>query len=675
MKKKLSANSQSVVNSGITDDYKQAITEYIWNGFDAKATIVDVKYVVKDKLGNLESLVISDNGKGINRDTLEYTFGAFLVSQKKRCYQRTSEVKGKKGKGRFSFIAFANNAIWKTRYLNTEHKLMEYTISIDESGLEIYDISDESEVDGSIYSTGTDVSFVNLKNITETHLENDDFIYFLKQQYAWFLCLNSGDGYTIRLNNSNLDYEDLIAVKDDDIDFTIDEKKFKVTYIRWGDKIGEKCYYYMMDQNLKEIFKELTSFNNNTIGFNHSVYVKSSYFNDFCYEESPQERLDGKPNQIDNTYKKLISELKDFLSKKQKEFVNDVAAIELIDQYVSTGVLPKFKKDPYNQMRRQDLVDTIKQIYIVQPKIFKGLHKEQQKTLVGFLNLLLDSEEREKILVILEGVVSLTEDERSQLVQLLESTSMKNITKLVNMVHNRIKAIEILKLLVNNLKKFTTERHQIQTIVESNFWLFGDSYQLVSADKTFEKALSAYTYVLDGLEAPKKADSIHIDNSDSNRRPDIFMCRNKLVGSVDLGNMVQEHIIVELKRPSVNVGIKQYRQIEDYFNLIKAEPMFNSSSRIWRFYVVSTEVEDEIKAKYESFKPYNKRYMVYKEGNYEIYAISWDDVFQEFMYKNQYILEKLSFSKEEIQQEIEEASNDAQGAAKLSKILIDLETN
>ena len=41
---KLSASSRSVINSGLTDDYRQAIVEYIWNGFDAEAKIVDVQY-------------------------------------------------------------------------------------------------------------------------------------------------------------------------------------------------------------------------------------------------------------------------------------------------------------------------------------------------------------------------------------------------------------------------------------------------------------------------------------------------------------------------------------------------------------------------------------------------------------------------------------------------------
>lgn len=44
MKHKISANSKSVTNAGITSDYKQAIAEYIWNGFDAGASRVYIDY-------------------------------------------------------------------------------------------------------------------------------------------------------------------------------------------------------------------------------------------------------------------------------------------------------------------------------------------------------------------------------------------------------------------------------------------------------------------------------------------------------------------------------------------------------------------------------------------------------------------------------------------------------
>ena len=125
MQHQVSANGRSVINSGITEDYKQAFVEYIWNGFDAGATEINISYVLANELGALESVCVSDNGKGINKNLLEFTFGAFLDSQKRSTFQRTSEVRGKKGKGRFSFKAFATEAEWTTRYLNEDRKLMQ----------------------------------------------------------------------------------------------------------------------------------------------------------------------------------------------------------------------------------------------------------------------------------------------------------------------------------------------------------------------------------------------------------------------------------------------------------------------------------------------------------------------------------------------------------------------
>ena len=78
-------------------------------------------------------------------------------------------------------------------------------------------------------------------------------------------------------------YDHLIACEEEK-PFDISDTHFDVTYIRWNKNIGDKFYFYMMNSNLHENFKELTSFNNNTINFYHSVYVKSSYFNDFIFD-------------------------------------------------------------------------------------------------------------------------------------------------------------------------------------------------------------------------------------------------------------------------------------------------------------------------------------------------------------------------------------------------------
>lgn len=669
VKHKLSASSRSVINSGLTDDYRQAIVEYIWNGFDAEAKIVDVRYQKSDELGNLACLVISDNGKGIDKELLEYTFGQFLDSQKRHSYQRTSDVHGRKGKGRFSFQRFAYRAEWTTRYLNNQDELKEYTISIDVQDLSSFETSEERTLDKNLYSTGTEVKFINFHDISVDNLEHESFYEYLEQQFSWFLYLKEAQGVSLRINGTELAYDDIIA-DSDDIPLDIEDSHFEITYIRWNKRISDKFYFYMMNSNLNENFKILTSFNNKTTGFYHSIYVKSVFFDTFIYEETPSERYDGLKNQTDSVYKTLQRKLKKMLEEKEKSFVQKVAAVKLVNVYEREGILPHFKQDIYNQSRKKDLIETIKQIYYIQPKIFNGLNEDQSKTLVAFLNILLSSEEREKILGILDDIVTLTDEERSGLYEVLKTTSIKNISKVANMMHNRLVAIERLRLLVNDLEKFTTERDHIQKIMEKCFWLFGEQFNLVSADVTFERALANYAYVLDGNE---KLDFLTINNEQKNRRPDIFLARKRMVNDANTSSMLEENIIVELKRPSVDIGIKEYRQIEDYFTLIKNDTNFNSQSRIWKFFVVGKTLDKDVTDKYDSFKVYNKRYLVNIQDRYEIYALTWDDVFKEFDYRHHYILEKLNFDNEAIQQEIEQVKKDVSGVNQLTKELLSLE--
>lgn len=40
----LSVKNQSIETSGITKDYKEAICEYIWNGFEANAKNVELEW-------------------------------------------------------------------------------------------------------------------------------------------------------------------------------------------------------------------------------------------------------------------------------------------------------------------------------------------------------------------------------------------------------------------------------------------------------------------------------------------------------------------------------------------------------------------------------------------------------------------------------------------------------
>jgi DNA topoisomerase VI subunit B len=107
--------SKSVEQSGLPTDYRKAIAEYIWNGFDANASEIEIN-INSNEIGYINNFSISDNGTGINIETIDQTFGHFLDSQKRNTFNNDGFVKGKKGKGRYSFQQFSGKAIWNTTF-------------------------------------------------------------------------------------------------------------------------------------------------------------------------------------------------------------------------------------------------------------------------------------------------------------------------------------------------------------------------------------------------------------------------------------------------------------------------------------------------------------------------------------------------------------------------------
>ena len=68
----VSVKNQSIDSSGITSDYKAAISEYIWNGFEANAKKVSIEYTHNEAFG-VKELIIKDNGEGINYNEEHYS--------------------------------------------------------------------------------------------------------------------------------------------------------------------------------------------------------------------------------------------------------------------------------------------------------------------------------------------------------------------------------------------------------------------------------------------------------------------------------------------------------------------------------------------------------------------------------------------------------------------------
>lgn len=652
--KKVHINDHSIETAGLPSDYKEAISEFIWNAFDASATQVRIAFDARNPIGNITTFSISDNGGGINPDTLTNTFGAFLDSEKReKSYQRSSYTHGRKGKGRFSFEAFASSAEWKTVHGSKE--LREYTISIDNDTKDHYTASEPQVVKGK--TTGTVVTFKGVRSITAAELGSAELQDFLKREFGWFLHLNRNNHFTIFLNEESLAYADIIADSESSILELKDSNgkpfSFEVNYVRWAAKIGDKSYFYYLNSKKYESGKELTSFNNKGDEFNHSVYIESDYFDEFIWADAKKRgvvSLLGR-SQSDKAFRDLSKELEKLLVRKRKEFIRNNSE-KIIDRFESEGVMPHFADNKYDAARREDFEEVVREIYSVEPKIFMDLGKEQKQTFLGLLNLVLDTEERKHVMEILDGVVKLSSDERGTLANVLRKTTLSRITRTMKLIEQRYDIVEALRALVFDLKKFTTERDHIQGIIEENYWLFGEQYNLVSADKPFEEALSEYLYIIDDKKAEKE--EYKMTHPQRKRRPDIFLCRKRLSDDQrDESSNIEESVIVELKAPRVTLDIKEYRQVEDYLRIVTTEDRFNGATRRWKFYLVSNQLSPEIEQLHRAFQEKGKRHLVHQVDKYEIYAMTWDDLFRSFEIRHKFITDKLEFDRQAIQEELQ----------------------
>ena len=661
----LSVKNQSIESSGITSDYKEAICEYVWNGFEAHATEVNIDYSLNVASG-VGTLSISDNGEGIVYDSISDTFGAFLTSQK-NLLSLKMKSKANKGKGRFSFSAFATGAKWTTTYKESDSDdYKEYEIVLENDKKEVLNYT-EPQI-SAIKKTGTRVEFDNIFSLTAENMAFEVLEPALLKEFAWFLYLCKGRNLKININGKPIEYDKYINTEFSEKTIaTIAGSRFEVTLIVWAEAIREKfcCYFFDSKDEVKNI--ETTSFNRNTVEFNHSVFVKSDFFDgQECIDtemESDQISLftDEDDKKVYKDLKKFIAE---FIEKKIGNYMSQKADDAVRQMIEERKTFPEFSDDPYGKMQKQDLEKVTKEIYKIEPKIFYKLKPVQEKSLLGFLNLLLNSRERENVLTIVEQIVELTPEQRQDFSDMLRKTKLENVIDTIKFIQDRYKVIELLKTIVFDMTQYANERNHIQKIVQQHFWLFGEQFNLASADERMKNALEKYINILYG---EKDIEATLDEDAEQERRMDIFMCNARDI-EASFGTTMEENIIVELKAPKVILSKKVLRQIEDYMDFVRKQPNFNSEYRRWKFIAVCKEVDEDVKGRYKTFEDKGKIGLVHQIENYEVYALTWDDIFKSFELRHAPLLKRLKYDREKLAEELMKEIRDEEGRDKVNAL-------
>jgi len=163
-------------------------------------------------------------------------------------------------------------------------------------------------------------------------------------------------------------------------------------------------------------------------------------------------------------------------------------------------------------------------------------------------------------------------------------------------VVGRLEFLTGLEEIVNDksLKKSVTERKQLHRVLAEETWVFREEYALTADDNTLRTALKNHIEELGRAElAPEDLGNPVLDADGREVVVDMMLSR-----VIEQSRNHREHIVIELKRPSIPIGKREMEQIENYAQAVASDGRFASTGVNWEFWIVGDEIKDDVLHKF-----------------------------------------------------------------------------
>jgi hypothetical protein len=257
---------------------------------------------------------------------------------------------------------------------------------------------------------------------------------------------------------------------------------------------------------------------------------------------------------------------------------------EQVEHWKETGVYP-YKSEPANETERAEraVFDVVSGTLV--PHISKT-KKQAQLT----LELLRDAIRHDpgKLTTILHEVVALNDADRDTLTKLLSETTLSAIIRSANVVASRHKFLVALEHLLFDPDDSgkVGERDHLHKVLEHELWVFGESYHLMSTERSLTELLRNHLK-LDGLPT-KDIETVRRWDGKTGRTDLHLAAKNKEHDRI-------RHLVVELKAPGITASRKELDQVEDYANAILSTAAFTGDRTSWDLILVVTDYDDLVR--------------------------------------------------------------------------------
>ena len=624
--------TQEHFDRSIKGSPKEAVKELIWNACDADAKNIEVSFDYDGIAGaeSVSDIYVKDDGHGIAIDHIEEYFGKYGRSQKTyfdkspggRIYH------GKLGQGRYKSLAAGNFLDWDSVFQDESGTLLHCEIHINSASrmnISYSETADKSEAE----HTGT---IVHIHGIPDEKIgfitkmaEPMETIPDLLATFAPYLLAYTN--ITIKYNGVTVDpAQQIKSQEDQELVYEEDGKepiKARLSAITWKEAQFNKLYicgssgvvYAEMDYTpLKRT--------------STSLYLMGDLF-----EQMHRDNTLAMGN-TNPAYAYFEEEAKKFARALVGEQEEEDAAVE-IARIKEEGIYP-YDGEPEDDMKKaeRDVFDVFAvQVNRAVPQL-KSSSRQTKKLTYRLMREAINTNPA-SIKTILTEVFNLTQQQQDDLAELLTHTSLPDIIDTAKTVSDRLVFLQVLEEMVYNdsVGKAIKERTQFHKVLLKELWIFGEKYTLGTSDQSLRNLLKAHLNCLGRDELTPEIPPEAVE--DLTRIPDLCLFQQICPSYENF-----EHLVIELKRPTLTLTLKEMDQIRDYALTVAENPMFDKTRTKWHFVLLGQRLDQHVQRALRNQTVGEGNF--YNADNVSISVFEWSKIIQDNKLKYEYLRRKLN---------------------------------
>lgn len=607
-----------------------ALAELAWNAFDADASRVDI-LLEAGILGGLEAIEVSDDGWGMSPERAQKSFSGLGGSWKKLSTKTEHEgrlIHGKEGQGRFKALALGRVVEWFVVY-PVGKDLHKYVIQILADSPNRFKISNVVPAEpGDRRGVRVRISEINREHPS---LASERAVEELSQIFA--LYMRKYQTLTLFLNHSAIDPKSA----------ELRSGEFSLAPIRLADGSSHNALLEIVewkvtaDRRLYLCSQDGFPIDEMPPGiqaprYNFTAYLKSEAFSVLASQGmTGVVEMDGISSAVIEAAKE---KLRDYFRDRAEE-----EARGLVAQWKQEKIYP-FAHDPRTEVEaveRQVFNIAALNVNSYLPKFSEADRKSKQLQ----LRLLRHAIETapEEALHFLEEALELPAERRQELRLLLKRTTLANMISATKLITDRLEFLQGLRELVfaSDFQKVVLERSQLHRVLAPNAWIFGEQYNISIDDQNLTSVLRKHIKII-GTDVVVDDPVRRVDGSDG--IVDLMLSR-----CITLPGIAErEHLVVELKRPSIDIGSQEANQIESYAIAVAEDERFKDTSTRWEFWVIAKDMKADVRRRSEQAN--RPKGILYQDASQRItvWAKTWAQVIEDAHTRMRFFQNELGYT-------------------------------